>query len=119
MSKSSKTGVLLINLGTPDSPQRGDVYRYLSQFLMDPRVIDIPWVKRFLLVKGIIAPFRSKPTSEGYRQLWGTDGSPLKVYGEGLVAEVARQHDLTPVEIERWVDEGVSGMENNFRGPTP
>ncbi len=39
--------------------------------------------------------------------------------GKTTVAEVARQHDRTPVEIERWVDEGVSGMENNFRGPTP
>ncbi len=52
-----KKGVLLVNLGTPNSPTRGDVYVYLREFLTDPRVIDIPWLPRQLLVKGIIAPF--------------------------------------------------------------
>jgi ferrochelatase len=55
-----KKGILLINLGTPDSPKRKDVKRYLTQFLNDPRVIDINPVGRFLLVNGIIVPFRSR-----------------------------------------------------------
>ena len=53
------TGILIVNLGTPDAPTRGAVYRYLKQFLLDARVIDINAVARNLLVRGIIAPFRS------------------------------------------------------------
>lgn len=67
----SKKGVLLINLGTPDSPQTKDVRRYLNEFLMDPRVIDINPISRTLLVKGIIAPFRSPKSSKLYQQIWG------------------------------------------------
>ena len=76
-----KTGVLLINLGTPDQPSRGAVYRYLRQFLTDRRVIDVPWLPRQILVQGIIAPFRSGKSAKAYRQLWTPDGSPLKHYG--------------------------------------
>lgn len=84
-------GVLLVNLGTPDEPTRGAVYRYLKEFLLDERVIDIHPIKRNLLVRGIIAPFRSKPTSEGYKKLWTAEGSPLKVYGERLAAGVQQR----------------------------
>ena len=52
-----KTAVLLIQLGTPDSPKTSDVRRYLGEFLNDPRVIDLPWLARKLLVNGIIVPF--------------------------------------------------------------
>ncbi len=84
MALDGKTGVLLINLGTPDSPSRKDVYKYLKEFLLDERVIDVPWLKRNLLVRGLIAPFRSKATSEIYQMLWTENGSPLKIYGENL-----------------------------------
>lgn len=82
------TGVLLVNLGTPDAPTRSAVYRYLQQFLLDPRVIDINPVSRNLLVRGIIAPFRSGKSAAAYRQLWTGQGSPLKFYGERLAAQV-------------------------------
>jgi len=62
-----KVGVLLINLGTPDSPKVGDVRRYLAEFLNDPRVIDIPWVPRKLLVNGIIVPFRALKSAKIYK----------------------------------------------------
>ncbi len=75
-----KKGVLLVNLGTPDEPTRAAVYRYLKEFLLDPRVIDVPWLKRQLLVRGIIAPFRSGPSSKAYQELWTEQGSPLKIY---------------------------------------
>lgn len=88
MKAFGKTGVLLVNLGTPDSPQRGDVYRYLSQFLMDARVVDYNWLARTLLVRGIIVPFRSGSSSKLYKMLWTPEGSPLKVYGERLAAGV-------------------------------
>ena len=85
---AGKKGVLIVNLGTPDAPTRGAVYRYLKQFLLDPRVIDYPWLPRNLLVRGIIAPFRSGSSSKLYQRLWTKDGSPLKVYGESVVEGV-------------------------------
>lgn len=84
----AKTGVLIVNLGTPDEPTRGAVYRYLKEFLLDPRVIDIHPLARNLLVRGIIAPFRSGKSAELYRELWTENGSPLKYYGERLVQQV-------------------------------
>lgn len=86
MSSFGKKGVLLVNLGTPDAPTRGAVYRYLKQFLLDRRVIDYPWIPRNLLVRGIIAPFRSGKSAKEYQKLWTPEGSPLKIYGE-IVAE--------------------------------
>lgn len=78
----SKTCVLLINLGTPDSPAVGDVRKYLRQFLSDPRVIDINPLGRFFLVNGIIVPFRSPKSAKVYKKLWTNEGSPLLVYGK-------------------------------------
>lgn len=88
MSVQSKTGVLIVNLGTPDAPERGAVYRYLKQFLLDPRVIDIHPIARNLLVRGIIAPFRSGKSARAYRLLWTENGSPLKYYGIKLVEQL-------------------------------
>ena len=74
-----KTAVLLIQLGTPDSPKTSDVRRYLSEFLNDPRVIDLPWLARKLLVNGIIVPFRAPKSAKIYKELWdlGKGQSPL------------------------------------------
>lgn len=76
------TAVLLINLGTPDSPRVGDVRSYLSQFLNDPRVIDIPWLMRKILVNLIIVPFRAPKSAKIYREVWTENGSPLLFYSE-------------------------------------
>lgn len=81
MAKSPK-GVLLVNLGTPDAPEKSSVYRYLKEFLLDRRVIDISWLGRNLLVRLAILPFRSGSSTKLYQQLWTKEGSPLKVYGE-------------------------------------
>ena len=89
MSKS-KTAVLIINSGTPKSPCVADVRKYLREFLMDARVIDIPFWRRFLLVNLIIAPFRAPESAKRYRKLWTAQGFPLKIYGqklEGLLQE--------------------------------
>lgn len=72
-----KTGVLLINLGTPDSPKKADVKKYLTEFLNDPRVIDINPVGRYVLVNGIIVPFRSSKSAKLYKHIWTKEGSPL------------------------------------------
>ncbi len=82
MAQFGKKGVLLVNLGTPDDPSVPAVRRYLKQFLLDPRVIDYPWLSRNLIVRGIIAPFRSFSSSKLYKMLWTENGSPLKHYGE-------------------------------------
>lgn len=75
------TAVLLINLGTPDSPSVKDVRSYLSQFLNDPRVIDLPWLLRKILVNLIIVPFRAPKSAKIYQKLWTANGSPLLFYG--------------------------------------
>jgi protoporphyrin/coproporphyrin ferrochelatase len=80
MKTDLKTAVLLINLGTPDSPLVSDVRSYLSQFLNDPRVIDLPWLARKLLVNLIIVPFRAPKSAKVYRRLWTDQGSPLRYY---------------------------------------
>ena len=76
-----KTGVLIVNLGTPDSPETPDVRKYLREFLMDGRVLDIPAVFRWALVNLIIAPFRAPKSAKIYGELWEERGSPLKFYG--------------------------------------
>lgn len=75
-----KTGVLLVNLGTPDSPSNSDVRKYLREFLMDPRVIDIPYINRYLLVNLIIAPLRGPRSAKLYKTIWNDQGSPLLHY---------------------------------------
>lgn len=83
-----KKGVLLVNLGTPDSAEVSDVRKYLDEFLMDERVIDINAFKRTLLVKGIIVPFRSPKTSKLYKEIWDENGSPLLYYSKIQAAMV-------------------------------
>ena len=77
-----KTGVLIVNLGTPDSPNTPDVRKYLREFLMDGRVLDVPAAVRWPLVNLIISPFRGPKSAKIYKELWEDRGSPLKFYGE-------------------------------------
>jgi len=79
MDKSGKKGLLLMNLGSPNSPSVKDVKTYLREFLMDEKVIDIPYIARTLLVKGIIVPFRSPKSAHAYQSIWTKAGSPLLV----------------------------------------
>ncbi len=94
-----KIGVLLVNLGTPDSPNVGDVRKYLFQFLNDPRVIDLPWLGRFLLVNFIIVPFRAFGSSKIYKKLWTPEGSPLLLYGEELKEKLQKELDGHTYEV--------------------
>lgn len=75
----SKLGVIINNIGTPQSPKTADVRVYLREFLMDPGVISLPFVFRWLLVNGIIAPLRAHRSGEKYRKIWTSAGSPLMV----------------------------------------
>jgi protoporphyrin/coproporphyrin ferrochelatase len=74
---SERQGAILLNLGTPDSADPRSVRRYLKEFLMDPYVLDIPWVARWLLVHGAILPKRSYTSAAAYEKIWGEKGSPL------------------------------------------
>ncbi|MBD1433045.1 ferrochelatase [Sphingobacterium sp. DN00404] len=83
MSKNATKGILLVQLGTPDNPTTADVRRYLTEFLMDPRVMDIPYLGRTLLVKGVIVPKRSPLSAATYRTIWDNEtGSPLLYYSK-------------------------------------
>ncbi len=81
-----KTGVLLINLGTPNSPSVKDVRTYLREFLSDPYVIDIHPLARFLLLNLIILPFRSKKSALAYQSIWTEQGSPLLINSKALAS---------------------------------
>ncbi len=81
-----KKALILVNTGTPDSPEVKDVRKFLSAFLNDRRVIDLPWLVRKMLVNFIIVPFRSNRSAGLYRRLWTKEGSPLLVSLENLVA---------------------------------
>ncbi|MEM1025396.1 MAG: ferrochelatase [Myxococcota bacterium] len=84
-------GVLLINLGTPESAAVGDVRRYLREFLNDPRVVDINPVGRWLLLNLIILPFRPAKSAEAYRSIWTEEGSPLLVIEKQLTERLQKE----------------------------
>jgi len=94
----NRKGALLVNLGSPDSPNPKDVKKYLGEFLMDERVIDINYLGRLLLVKGIILNTRPKKSAKAYQKVWTDAGSPLIVYSEKLLEKV-RANTNFPVEL--------------------
>ena len=114
-----KKGVLLVNLGSPDSPEPKDVKKYLGEFLMDERVIDVPKWARTLLVKGIILNTRPKISAKAYQKIWWDEGSPLIVLSERLqkklqlkstipVSLAMRYGSMTILKgIQELVDKGV------------
>jgi len=86
-SPSRRIGVLLVNLGTPDSPQTSDVRRYLNEFLTDGRVVDMPAAVRYPLFQGLVVPLRAPKSAKIYQQLWDAErGSPLLFHGLDLKA---------------------------------
>lgn len=95
--KTSRWGVLILNLGTPQTTQTRDVRRYLTEFLMDPFVIDFPWIFRALLVYGIIAPFRSPKSAALYKKVWTAQGSPLRVLTQNFVDHLRMDFQEDPL----------------------
>lgn len=94
----AKKGIILMNLGSPDSTDVKDVRKYLKEFLMDEKVIDVPYLLRSFLINGIIVPFRAPKSAEAYKTIWTKDGSPLVVLTKQL--QKALQHQISePVEI--------------------
>tara|TARA_R110002111_G_C6005631_1_gene373813 strand:+ start:3581 stop:4615 length:1035 start_codon:yes stop_codon:yes gene_type:complete len=91
-------GILLVNLGSPDSPNPKDVKKYLGEFLMDKRVIDVPLWARNILVKGIILNTRPKASAAAYQKIWWEEGSPLIVLSEHLQEKIQKKIDF-PVAL--------------------
>ncbi len=96
---SMRTGVLLINVGTPDSPDVSSVRKYLREFLTDGRVLTVPALIRWLLVHLIIAPFRGPKSAHAYKSIWTKDGSPLLVNGKSLASSL--QQEMGPSFVVR------------------
>ena len=94
-----RIGVLLVNLGTPEAPTPAAVRRYLAQFLMDPRVVEIPRALWWPILHGIILRVRPKKSAHAYQQVWGPDGSPLAaITGAQAAALQARLGDGVMVD---------------------
>ncbi len=119
MATTKKRGIILMNLGSPDSTEVKDVQKYLMQFLMDGRVIDYPYLFRKILVGGIIVPSRASKSAEAYKTIWTKEGSPLVVLTRRL------QHALQalveePVEIAmRYGNPTVEFAYNNLLKKNP
>lgn len=114
-----KKGLLLVNLGTPDSTDRKDIAVYLKEFLGDPFVIDLPAPWRQLLVHGIIVPFRAKKSQRMYSQVWTPQGSPLAINHKALEQKVKSLFRGESIEVEavmRYrtpsIDDGLQSLKN-------
>lgn len=109
---STQRGILLINLGSPDSPSVGDVRRYLKQFLMDERVIDIPLLLRKVVVDLFILPFRPRGSAEAYGSIWREDGAPLVAISRRVMTLVQEGSELPVTLGMRY---GNPSIENALR----
>ncbi|MES0488640.1 MAG: ferrochelatase [Leptospirales bacterium] len=106
--KNEEKAILLINTGSPNSINTGDVASYLRQFLMDKRVIDIPWVFRSLLVRVIIVPFRAKKSAAFYKKIWTNSGSPLKSETQKLASLVEKKTKFQTAMAMRYGNPSIS-----------
>ncbi|MFV0247963.1 MAG: ferrochelatase [Tenacibaculum sp.] len=105
-------GVLLVNLGSPDSTDPKDVKKYLAEFLMDKRVIDFPLWLRSFIVKGIILNTRPKKSAAAYKKIWLKDGSPLIVLSECLQKKVQSK---TPLPVALAMRYGNPSIKNGLQ----
>ena len=117
MPPKDRVGLLLINLGTPESPKARDVRPYLREFLSDPRVIDIGALLRWLLLNLFILPFRPRRSGEAYEKIWTDRGSPLLFHTQDLAKKVqARCGDGVAVEVAmRYGNPSIEGALLRFR----
>ena len=106
-----KQGIILMNLGSPDSTNVKDVKKYLNEFLMDGRVIDYPYLFRLLLVRGIIVPFRAAKSAEAYKTIWTKKGSPLIQFTKELQGSLQQK---LPEHVEIAMRYGNPSMENAY-----
>ncbi|MFA6261420.1 MAG: ferrochelatase [Bacteroidia bacterium] len=115
----SKKAILLTNLGSPDSTSVKDVRTYLNEFLMDGRVIDIPYLARLLLVRGIIVPFRAKSSAEKYKSIWTKNGSPLIQISKELTLAVQAETGLPAYLCMRYANPTPASMLKKIKAEHP
>ena len=101
--------VLFANLGSPDSPEVPDVRRYLNQFLMDPYVIQLPWILRRLIVSLFVLPSRPVKSAEAYKSVWTDRGSPLVVLSKDLLEQVKVQTGIPVAMAMRYGNPSIAG----------
>lgn len=94
--------VMLINLGSPDAPETGAVRRYLNQFLMDPQVIQLPWILRRLIVSLLVLPRRPRHSAAAYRSIWWDSGSPLVVLSQRVEQALQQKLNVPVVMAMRY-----------------
>ena len=90
--KAKKIGVLLVNLGSPNSPGTGDVRRFLREFLGDPRVVNLPRPLWWLILNFFVLPFRPRKSAHAYQTIWTEQGSPLVVFTKQLTEKLAARY---------------------------
>jgi ferrochelatase len=117
MASKERVGLLLVNLGTPLSPDPRDVRRYLREFLSDPRVIDIGALPRWLLLNLFILPFRPRRSGEAYEKIWTERGSPLLFHTKDLAEKVQQRFgDGVVVDYAmRYGEPSVAGSLDRFK----
>lgn len=103
--------VLLVNLGSPKEPTTPEVRRYLHQFLMDPDVIQLPWLLRKIIVCLFVLPFRPKASAQAYQSIWLPEGSPLIVFSMRLLQKLQA---LTAVKVEMAMRYGSPDIESKI-----
>ena len=108
----SRTGILLINLGTPDAPNTREVRAYLRSLLSCDRVLDINPIGRWLLLNLIVLPLRPRKSAKAYREIWLEDGSPLLVYSQKLRIALAEQFSGEKIFIELGMQCGKPSIKN-------
>src|SRR5690348_8821640 len=100
-------GILLLNLGSPDSPSVGDVRRYLREFLMDPRVLDVSWPVRFAVVNFAILPKRPKESAQAYQKIWTAEGSPLVAISQKVRSQLQSRVNIPVALAMRYQNPGI------------
>jgi ferrochelatase len=91
-----RLGILVANLGTPESPEPADVRRFLAEFLWDPRVVEAPRWLWWLALNGVILRLRPRKSAHAYRQIWTAGGSPLLIHSRAIAESLAKRGELGP-----------------------
>lgn len=113
-----KVGVIVANLGSPATPSRHDVHKFLAEFLSDPYVVDLPTPLRQILVRGVVAPLRSSNSSKSYESIWHWEGGPLRKFTNDIAEALARESGFQTVVGMRYGEPSLRSAFNSLEGCT-
>lgn len=113
--ETMSTGVLLVNLGSPDQPTSKYVRRYLREFLGDPRVVNLPRPIWWLILNLFILPFRPRKSAHAYRQIWTSQGSPLVLFTRQLAEKLAKRYANDNLLIDYAMRYGKPSLRDRLR----